>query len=301
MKRTLGLLIVGLLLVACGSQGVPSPPRAAIAGPLCVVAPGEVLFDASGSQDVDADIDRYIFRIGHRNPPVVTDAPHLAYRLKEPFTIGGRYEPMPVTVTVVDTMGLEATASIAIWVVSSPEQCATVGQPDPDAYFDSSDGLVPDSQGLDTWDQELADDVLEEVEPRDLLETSSDFVSDIPPDFGTDFVEPDVIEPDMIPPDDIPQDTVVTNCPNIAGKWTVRIRCQGNIEAVLDLQLNQTECSVSDTFAVVYGNFEGEMLVMKSDFDELKINDCSGPVLDTSEFVLECTSECQTEYTRLEP
>ena len=256
-----------------------------------MAAPTTVLFDASGTVDVDGDIARYIFDVGHRTAPLVVEVPRIQLNFPNAYRIGGIYRPMPVTVTVVDSTGLEATVTTQFWIVDTEAECADVGVHEPDLVIQD---VVEEDQQDQQGSQDLADDVPvpdwnQELTVKDVVDVTPETIADVHPmDVG------DVALPDL-GPGDIAGDGPET-CPTLGSLYTVKIRCDGSVEAVLDLELSQLGCNISDKYDVVSGSLVGHELTMESSFTELKIEHCVGPVQNVALFTLECTNGCSAEY-----
>lgn len=283
---------VALLVAGCGTSYAPSAPEARLSVPACVVAPATVVLDASASVDADGDIDRFIFTLGHRIPSLVVDVPRVTFRLDKPYRVNGKLAPLPASVTVVDSTGLEGTVALEFWLVDNADDC---------------DGLEPppDVMGTDTADEDVAPDT-----------QASDIQQDLPPDVGEDTIEvapQDVVElvqdvlPDLPTPDVVPDVFLdvgtdggpdgLDACPTLGQTYTVKVRCNDVVDAVLDLNINQLGCTFKDTYGVIEGSMNGSDAVVESSFTELKIQQCSGTIDDPNQFTLECSSGCIAEYS----
>lgn len=310
MNRLSYLTLVAVLVAGCGVSSGPSAPLASLKVPVCVAAPQEVLFDASGSTDVDGDIQRYVFHIGHRNAPLVVEVPRVSYRLASSYRIKGEYRPMPVSVTVIDSTGLEGTFTAQLWVVDDIQDCAGIGNQtgqdaveqdswDQDSLLDTEDD-IPEDAAPDSQESDQADTAIQDV-PQDWLnpDVAPDGTIDVAIDAAPDMLPPEDVVSDVGPTDtnplDIPPDTGET-CPMLGQTYSVKVRCDGVVQAVLDLAVKQVGCTIKDSYSIVSGSFDGTFLTLESTFTELKIQECSGNVDDVSLFTLECTSGCSAEY-----
>lgn len=283
---------VALLLAGCGTSQAPSAPQAKLSVPACVVAPATVVLDASGSVDVDGDIDRFIFTLGHRFPSLVVDVPRVTFRLDKPYRVNGKLAPLPASVTVVDSTGLQGTVTLEFWLVDNADDCDGL-EPLPDVVETdiADEDVTPDTQATDIQ-QDLPPDVGEdtiEVAPQDVVELVQDVLPDLP-------------APDVVP--DVFLDTGTDGgpdgldaCPTLGQTYTVKVRCNGVVDAVLDLNINQLGCTFKDTYGVIEGSMNGSDAVVESSFTELKIQQCSGIINDPAQFTLECSSGCVAEYT----
>ena len=275
--------LLALLLASCSSVDRGDYPHAevkvravedGVVGPYtdCVVAGTTVLFDASNSSDPDGEIVRYVFTIGHDDPPIVVRDPQFEYVFKKPIVDGQQLIAYQILLTVTDNSGNLAYTEVELPVVFHKDECPS-GTAPPDVFVPATDIFEPDI-----------------VSPED--------------SFAPDFTEPD---PDVVLPDLGPLDAGVEElpnpdlgpgmCPNIEGDYRLSVYCQGVLSVEVDLEITQDLCALSDNYGLVSGQVDLEGNVeMSSPQDDFGMAECNGPISGDGSFSLDCTSGCTAVF-----
>lgn len=283
MRRTLVkklACLFALLLASCSSGTKGDYPHAevkvravkdGVVGSYtdCVIAGTTVLFDASGSFDPDGEIVRYVFTIGHEDPPIVVRNPKFEYVFKKPIVEGQQLVAYQILLTVTDDLGNPGYTEVELPVVFHKGECPQGTEP---SEVDISGSDIGES------DIYVFDDV-----------PSTDSTTDPDPDFGP--IEAGVPE---LPQTDVSPDM----CPDVEGDYRLQVYCMGSLSVEVDLEIAQDVCALNDNYGLVSGQIDLEGNVeMTSPQEDFGMAECEGPVSGDGSFSLECTSGCTAVFS----
>jgi len=259
------LLALAAFLLACGSESGRSRPEAVLKIKYCAEVGEKVKFDAGGSTD-DGTIIKYMFTIDPGQAvPLVNNRDHIYHVFGKPAMAGKNITQYQVRLQVIDDDGFSDETLASLFIVYDMDQCPEPDEPLP---------VVPDV--LDVVDTEW-------TEPWEI------YVEDVP---YFDY-EPYDIEPQP----DVPVIDFAGGCPQIAGTYRLQIFCYGSIHADMDVTLSQQDCSFKDDFGILSGELgEDGSATLESPFADLNMNKCEGVIEDTSNFSLDCTSNCTAVF-----